>query len=531
MSRRALRLDRCVVSTTVLVYALAPHAAYWAHHNGFLSQTLGVSGLLLGLAALASAGGISRRTGLVTFSLAAAFLYVVYLPFLILLGAAAAVHAVAEAARVRRDKRLSVALRGWTWALVLPLALVGLDLTPLIRGLPNLLGSGAVGGHIPLDVAGFAAVALGPGPGAWAGWPRWTVPGTGLLALAAALLATKGTRALGRGRRGLGVLTVAAVLAGLLLVCGGFSRDPWTGQRGQTWFIFKTVQWLFPVALLLEAAGLSSIRRHRKGVAMVMLTAAASLVPAHLPWSRALATAMKDILGGNRPLAELPDVLRHFRELPEGRLVLLGLPERVSDFRGHYAALLSWPRPLAVDWEGNASLRVLKRIDAQDVIALLAEAPPFDREDRVDLGARFARLTALERPRLVQLVARLPAVGVAHTEGLVVPLARSRTKLLVLAPRGGPVELELRFEPSAGARTSVVRCQIIPGAAGGPSYRRVVRLTPPRLLRVVRGVANVVRFDAEPGLNAVVLVPDGAPQRLLNVAVREGSTTTKPPVP
>ena len=527
MARRALRVGSLVASATVLVFALTPHAAYWAHHNGFLSQTLAVGGLLMGLAALATRRGLSGRLELVTFAMAAAFLCSVYVPLLGLLGAAALVRAMGDLRDARRQKRLGPALTSWAAALVLPLVLVGFDIKALANAMYMLGRATTVGGHISLGPLGFAAVALGPGPGSIAARPHWIEPEAAALTLAAAAAAAVGVRALWKDRRGHGVLAALAVLGGLLVKYALLTDDHWTGERGHTWFVFKIVQWAWPLFLLTYAAGLASLRHRRGSIIAVVLVAAASLAPAHLPWSRTLGRGMDGIIDEDRPLARLPDLLQHFRALPEGRLVLLGLPERVSNFRGQYAALFAWPRPIVIDWKGSAELPVLKEIGSEDVVPVLAEAPPFDRDGRLDLGAGFARLTGVDRPRLVQIVARLPAVGDADRGGLVLPLARSRTKLLVLAPRGGPVEVELRIEPPAGASTSVVRCQVIPGAAGGLTYRRAVHRTPVRPLRVVRGMVNVVRFDAEPGLNAIVLVPDGAPHRLADVLVRAPPSPTR----
>ena len=107
---------------------------------------------------------------------------------------------------------------------------------------------------------------------------------------------------------------------------------------------------------------------------------------------------------------------------------------------------------------------------------------------------------------------------------VVMPLARLRTKLLVFAPRRGPVEMLLDIEPPGGSNSSVIRCRVLPGMSGGRAFRRALRSAPTRVLDVVRGTAARVRFEAEGGVNAVVLMHDGVPQRLKDVVVRASPT-------
>jgi hypothetical protein len=221
---------------------------------------------------------------------------------------------------------------------------------------------------------------------------------------------------------------------------------------------------------------------------------------------------------GEQPLTGLENLLRRFRSLPSGQLFLLGLPERVSVFRAPYAALFAWPRTIITPAEDYADF--LDAIATGHGVPLLAQAPPFDREGRVDLGGGFARLTEVDRPRLVQVLSRRRAVGESGSDGFVFPLGRSRTKLVVLALQRVVVEIRLDIEPAAGADTSVVRCRIVQGSAGGVTFRRAVGRVPTRDLDVIRGSATLVRFEAERGLNAVVLNAVDRPQRLKGVFLR-----------
>lgn len=518
MARHSLRLRRPAITAALAIFAFAPNAAYWAHHNGFLSQTFAVSGLVMGLAALDAPRGISTRLGVVSLSFAVAFLYVVYVPFLVLVGVAALAHLVSDLVGSPRVTRLRSRLMPWGKASILSLMLVGLDPTPVLRAAPHLARSQTVGSHVSLEPASYGAIALGPGPGAFAGAPGWLEPGTAPIALGAAVVAAIGLIALLQQRRGLGSLVALAALGGLLLKYALFANDPWSGEVGQTWFAFKVVQWIFPLALLLQAAGLQRLQRGERSLVALAAGGALALAPAHLPWSVKLSEGLARIVLDERPLAKLDTLLEGFRSLPPGELVLTGQPRRSSVFRDSYAALFAYPRRLVVDREDDPPQ--LRRLGGGDVVPVLAEAPPFDGADRRELGGGFATLVTVDRPRLAQVAARVRPVHRPDREGLVVPLGRWRTKLLVLAPRPGPVEVALLIEPPAGADTSEVRCRVIPGLVGGTEYRWAVRHTRAQRLGVVRGAPTLIRFEAEAGLNSILLTSARLPQRLKDVAVR-----------
>jgi hypothetical protein len=181
----------------------------------------------------------------------------------------------------------------------------------------------------------------------------------------------------------------------------------------------------------------------------------------------------------------------------------------VSPFRAVCASLLAWPRPLAGDWETSASVAVdpamaralydglVARIGEAGVVPLLADAPPFDAEGREDLGGGYARLTSLDRPRLVQIAAPRPGEP-------------GRTKLLVLAPRDGPVEVVLRLDFPSAADPARLAWQAVPTTLGGMAFRRAAREAPARMVDMRRGRAVVLRFDARRGLNTVALLSEGS---------------------
>ena len=515
--RRIVQAPVPVSAAVVLAFAATPHAGYWAHHHGFLSQTLAVPALVMGLVALGTGRGLGDRTGLVLAAVAAAFLYFVYLPFLPLLAAAGAVRAAVDLAADPAPARSLVVRLGLFGSAFL--LLVGLDVVAPARGLLFLLQA-PVGAHVPVTPAGLATTALGPWPGSAPGFPDAVPAAATAWTVAAAFLAATGIVARRRDRRAIGLLAALAVILLLLGWNGVVARDPWTGDRGHSWNLFKAAQWAFPLLLLCQGRGLAWLRRRVRGIEVLFALAALALAPAHGPWSRELGRGLRGLVDGERPLRALPGIVGRFRSLPPGQILLLGQPAAVSPFRAGYASLLAWPRPVAGDWETSASIALdpetaralhdglVARLGEAGVVPLLADAPPFDVEGREDLGGGYARLTSFDRPRLVQLAAPPPGEP-------------GRTKLLVLAPRDGPVEVVLDLELPSATDPARLTWQAVPTTLRGVAFRRAAREALARVVEVHRGRPAVLRFDARRGLNTVALVSEGrAAWRVTGLALR-----------
>jgi hypothetical protein len=528
-SRLVARAPTPVAAAVSLAFAVAPHVGYWAHHNGFLSQTLAVPALLAGLVALAAGRGLGERSGLVLWAMAVAYMCLAYLPFVPLLLAATASHAafdVAAGPRPWPSTARRLALAGLVAAL-----LVGFDVPSVVRGLALLLGIQGAGTHVPAPPLALGALALGLGPDEAVAVPRAVPAGAAPLAIAAAGLAALGLVG-GRDRRRLGLLAVLAVMA-LLVAWNAFvARDPWTTARGQTWSLFKAAQWAFPLLLLVQAAGLARLRRRAAGVEAVFVAGAFALAPAHLPAAVERGRGLAGIVDGERPLRSLETVARGFHGLPAGPIVLLGQPGAVSPFRGGYVALLAWPRGILGDWSASASIPLdaeaarvaqeglVARLGEAGAVALLADAPPFDTGDREDLGGGHARLAALDRPRLVQLVDRAPRWLRAVDSRRPASLGGQRVKLVVFAPREGTVQVGLGVELPPPPATVRVVAQAIRGHAAGAAFRAAVRDQPAWTVELSPPGPTPVRLDVPPGLSALLLEAEGRPRRL--AAVRLG---------
>jgi hypothetical protein len=463
---------------------------------------------------------------------AAAFLCFVYLPFVPVLAAATAAGIAGELV-AHRSARPELAKRVALAAFVL-LILVGFDVRSIIQGLLVLLDSKAVGAHVPLAPLGMAAIALGPVPVTAPGVPRDLAPGAAPLVSAAALLAAVGAYARRRDRRARGLLAALGVLAGLAAWNAFFARDPWTSARGHSWNLFKAAQWAFPLLLLAQAAGLAWLRRRARGIEVVFVAGAFALTPAHVPWSIELGRGLTGIVDGERPLRAVDGIVRGFRALPTGRLLLIGLPGAASAFRGGYAALLAWPRTLTGDWEASAYTpldpeyeSLVARIGDPEIVPVLADAPPFDAAGREDLGGGFARLVTLDRPRLVQVVGAMRTSSRRSPWREVVSLMPPRTKLLLLNPGHEATEVVLEVELPPGSETTLVGWQVVRGSLAGFGFHRAVRDAPLQRLDLRRRAPARISVRGGQGLTTLVLVPEARALRLVGLGLYSAAPPTR----
>ncbi len=498
-------------------FALLPHPGYWAHHYGFLSQTYAVPALLLAIAAMGRARG--RRASLSTavlLAVLAAYLLATYLPFLPLLGAAAIAWVAASLARLPAGPSRTRWLLLQAATAGLFLSLVGLDLGPAFRGLP-FLTTVTVGRPISLSPFEFLSFAMGVGAlnadVRLVAWP-WPVqlPAT----IAAALLAALGLVRVSRRPSSGPLLAMLAILAALASYYGLVARDPWSGQTGHTWSLFKAVQWAFPLIFLLQVAGTAGLARWPGGRTAIAVLAVAllPLSTAHWTLSEALGLAMRTVILAEQPLRELPRIRRAFELLPPGTLVLLGKPAIHSPWLAPYAALLAYPRPIVGDWAGSDQTFVDPRAYAAQVARSgkpgvvplrWGISPSADTAGAEPLGGGFARLVDLERPRLVHAAHPWgPAPDWAGRPLQVGPgRVRGRLKLVFFTPR--ELEADLRLVGDAEASTFTVGLQVIPGAGEGGALELAMEQTPPT---VVSGPSPLLaRMHFGTGWTTVILTP------------------------
>src|SRR5262249_47756092 len=132
--------------------------------------------------------------------------------------------------------------------------------------LPALIGA-IVGWDIRWSLLDFLAFAMGTREGgAELGIGSFGRLPITLMAIATALFLI-GTLRLFLARQAAALLGAVGVFA----VMGGYyafvAVNPWTGRIGQTWSLYKTVQWGFPLLLAVQVAGLWTLtQRWRRAV-------------------------------------------------------------------------------------------------------------------------------------------------------------------------------------------------------------------------------------------------------------------------
>jgi hypothetical protein len=162
-------------------------------------------------------------------------------------------------------------------------------------------------------------------------------------------------------------------------------------------------------------------------------------------------------------------------------------------------------------------------VGAPGIVPVLVDAPPFDRTGREDRGGGFGRLTSVGRHRLVQVVTPGPRTFRAGPGNPVVAPAGHRTKLLVLTPRGGHVDVVLEVERPPGSRSAPILCRVAPGSPGRVRYRRARKATTPEALDLTASGSAVVPVDASHPLTTLVLTPERRPVRLVSAGLRPGA--------
>jgi hypothetical protein len=526
-ARQLLRVGRWWAGATALVFAAAPHALYWGHHNGFLQQGYALPIVVFGLVLLArTARPVSwRASNAPLLAVPFAFLASVYLPLLPLLGAAALVAFVPPALRARRrgQERRLVLFAGSVAACVVLFAARDLRsaLSPL-HGFVMLVA----GQHVPWGAADFFQFTLGarvPGPGRvnvevppWSAWGRAVVPLQGALVLAGLFLAARRPRT-----------RPLALAAGLVALAAGFFalavRDPWRGTLGHTWNLFKLAQWGSPFVLLLAVLAVRRLaprsppwRLFAIGLAFAV---PASQAVVHWPWSARLGEAMREILSGTT-LRQLPRLQQRIQDLPPGTLLVLGRPVNAHRWLATAVSLLSYPRAVAGDWADSASLSshaprsealhawLVERWDDPHVVPIVAGFVPFQPGRVEELGGGFARARKQADPLIVHVVS--PAgLGEDGASGRpVFTIGKGRTKIVVFSPVARPVALQLTLRPYPGRPGT----RLVAFRTEGDMSHRSVRLASegrPEAVIPLSGETRLsVPLSLPRGLATVVLVID-----------------------
>jgi len=401
----------------------------WAHHMGFLAQTFAIPLLLAALMHLASLRAKARLCAgeALLLALLAGALACTYPPLLVPLAAAALASLADHVARGTPHRPLvlfgAAAVLGaglLSWA-------AGLDLLRAFR----FLGGLQVGGHVDLSPWGFLQASLGT----WVYMPfRLGSTLEGLryaeawLAPFLALLAARGLLAFSGSRAGKPLLAAWLALAGAFVWYALFVRDPWTGERGHTWNLFKLTGWAFPILALAALHGLATLRTQRWGraVARALLVAVLGLLPVHVGFADRLGLDLEAFVGTKPALAGWERLRAAFLYEREAWYLAADTPGSSTRFLPTYLGLLTYPRPLAGNWEG--ALWIPKDPGSADARLFAALARGEHEADGLDIAVVVTSL----RGRITDSVEPL-----AGAIGLVKEPSAARVTALLQAVDGG----------------------------------------------------------------------------------------------
>jgi hypothetical protein len=154
-------------------------------------------------------------------------------------------------------------------------------------------------------------------------------------------------------------LTVAFLVFGGLVVFHRLGvRDPWTGEMGHTWKLFKLGKWVFSLVAALQIAGLFLVLRRFPRPRTAALLVCAALVCTSLPMqlneARHIGAGVSSLVGRDARLRSLGRLVRRIDQRAAPRLYYVSEPS--GPWPRCLAAYLLSPRPFVSGWKGSAWL-------------------------------------------------------------------------------------------------------------------------------------------------------------------------------
>jgi hypothetical protein len=466
--RRALRWPVRWLAPVGLGLAALVQPLTWAHHMGFLAQIFATPLLLTALLLLSQIRSPRQWTlsQAVAAALLAAGLACTYPPFLPLLAGGGlwwfvdrARHRRSEAWRLARWVAMAAAIFG---------ALVGILGENLVAAFGFLRGT-LVGGHVDLSPWGFVQATVG----AWF-WTPFRLDSSieGLRAVHLWLvplylwLVLRGLRTMARDGSAGPLLGCSSVLAVAFVWYGLFARDPWTAERGHSWNLFKLTQWSFAPVVLALVQGAVSLRRKAW---VCWLGPALLLVPiilAPVAWSLGgrLGADLEAFVGSSRPLETWDEIRQRFRRPSTVRLLAADTPKSTTRFLPTYLGLLTYPGPLAGEWDGALWVPPDPANEAGRLFGLLAEGEPLAKGEAIapvvtglrglvtDAVAPWGGgIGVVKEPTAPHVLALLNPSDEPRGPGGCLWIGRARTRVLAFSPRELRATLRLTSGPAPHA--------------------------------------------------------------------------------
>jgi hypothetical protein len=331
----------------------------------------------------------------------------------------------------------------------------------------EFLGVSGVGFHVGLPLLGFLQLALGASLGTSVALEAWIEPlrvAHLWLTPLYASLALLGAWQMARRPRAGGLWASAAILTLAAAYWGLWVPDPWTGERGHTWNLFKLAQWAHPLLLIAGIHGLVTIAAQRPLGRWIpwLVVVPIGLLPIHWGLAGGLGSPLEAFVGTARPLDQWPRLRRAFAGLPPGTLLAADRLRDSSQQLPTYLGLLAYPRPLVGDWTGSLWIppdpdRRFEtlwanlggggpRSDRAPVLPIVTGLRGFMTDAVEPLGGEIGRVRDGDRPALLAV---LPSVDADAPSGCVW-LGRARTRAVFYSPGNVAAVLEMEGVPGPG---------------------------------------------------------------------------------
>jgi len=455
LCRWSFRMTRPYAGLCALMLVATYNPLSFSAVNGFFPQLFGTAYVSV-LAALLSrsCAPVHWRSGTaLALALCGAALLSAYSEMLPLLAAMLGVFLIVQGgAAVRRGKVLRFAVCVAVTSVVLA-ALGNLEFARAYTALRIQMGA-VCGWHLPWSWDRFWGFAMGPRiyEPTFAPHEHTRI----LLTAMATVALAAGSLRLVRRRQALPLATLVGVYIALAIYFGAFSDDPWTGEQGHSWSLFKLCKWAFPVVVALQTGGLAWLatflprRARAAAVAVVCALFLGFGLDIHLKVARHASDGMRRFAKSSTPLVEFRELIHQLDTLDPPRIYLATNPTvGYADWNRTLVAVLLAPRPFVNTWQGTPHF---------EGIAWLSEPRPFpdDPETLVlafdglpgepDVDRLACGLAIVPRDRPVILGVRNPQGVEDHGSGWFAWAGNEPVELELYSPRAGRVEFSCLAE-------------------------------------------------------------------------------------
>ncbi len=510
VARWCFQADRACSVLGLLFVAVLVHSLGVSATGGCLCQLFGTAILGLSIAVMSklttplswTRGNAALAGSLVAFQMSMYSELTPVLIFVSILWIAVAAYSAVAASALRQF--------GWfAFACVLAAAITAnIEIVRCWRGVQVMMAINVAGMHIDWTPPQYAEFVLGCNTHDYIfdrpleGWRYALSAATTSLSFVVGICAW-------RVRQAVFAVGALAVFTGLFVFYGWFRHDPWTGQVGHSWNLFKICQWAFPFIAATQISGLAHLlhslnsRRLLQGM-LIAIFAIAALQQAHVNRRVSRSLALKSFVraGHESPYAAVGKLRLRLAVL-EGPVHLVRVPQLHGD--DPLAASLIYPHRMVNTWENamhyGAAPLLEERADAYGPSTnyLFFGSLPYQTPlETLPFG--FARLDP-ERPTLV----RIDFANRVFVPGYdkVVPLDDSSIVCWIFTTREDEVDISLDLQPP-------------PGNVGGK-----MTITTPHAGTYVacacNGVARITAVKLQRGLNRVELRWSGEPCEVLRI--------------